>query len=58
LVATRHQNIPANLSTSSTSPIGMISDFNKLIFNPNTASKKKKEASQVTKMFTISLTKD
>jgi hypothetical protein len=34
--------ILAKLSTSSTSPIGIISDFDQLVFTPDTTSKHKK----------------
>jgi len=40
--ATLHPIILAKLSISSTSPIRIICDFDKLIFNPDTASKHKK----------------
>jgi hypothetical protein len=56
--ATLHPNMPANLSTSSTSLIGMVSDFDKLIFHPETTSKHKKKTFQATNMFTISLARD
>jgi hypothetical protein len=55
--ATLHPIILAKLSTSSTSPIGMIFDFNKLIFNLDTTSTQK-ETSQITKIFSISLAKN